>query len=261
MDVIHLTVGLLATNCYILYLPQGKGRLTEGFVLDPGADGRGCEEILEVLKRYNIKVKAIINTHGHADHILGNEVLRMATGCEVWMSKEESDIAADADKNISEMVCREESFVKQPMTGASKAVNAAKTVVVGKDCKATEAHKKVMPVCVKGSNFCFTGVDRFLEEGESIKLVDRPVLRVVSLPGHSPGGIGLITVDKRYAFLGDLIFEQGYGRTDLWGGDATALKKSLERIRKELKTDTIICPGHGESFMLKGRGYPFLPLL
>jgi len=205
MEIIRLTVGPLATNCYILYLPRGKGEPTEGFVIDPGGE---CKQILDVLKRYNIRVKAIINTHGHADHIFCNEVLRMATECEVWMSKEEADIAADAEKNTS---------------GYS------------------------------GEKFCFASVDRELEEGESVKLGEKVVLRVILLPGHSPGGIGLISTDRRYAFLGDLVFEQGYGRTDLFGGDAKALKKSLERIKKELTPDTFICPGHGEVFCLRQR--------
>lgn len=206
MEIIRLSVGLLATNCYILYLPLGKGQPTEGFVIDPGGD---CEQILGVLKRYNIQVRAIINTHGHADHILCNEILRMAVGCEVWMSKEEADIAADAEKNLSEYVC-------------------------------TDGNAK--------SGFCFAGVDRYLEDGESIKLGNKPVLRTIILPGHSPGGIGLITINKRYAFLGDLIFEQGYGRTDMYGGDAKALKMSLERIRKEILPQTVVCAGHGELF-------------
>lgn len=203
MEIIRITVGAFATNCYIVYSQLKKGKGAESIVIDPGGD---CEKITSTLRKYNLKPKSIINTHGHVDHIYCNEILKMVSGSEVWMSKEEADIAADAKKNGGWLV---------------------------------------------GENTIFAGVDRYLEEGEVISLGGRPLLRVVLLPGHSPEGVGLVSVDKKVAFLGDLIFEQeGYGRTDLYGGDAKALKESITKVFNDYPSDMMVFPGHGESFKL-----------
>ena len=45
-------------------------------------------------------------------------------------------------------------------------------------------------------------------------------------------------------FSGDTLFAGGYlGRTDLWGGDAAAIQRSLARLL-ELPDDTVVWPGH-----------------
>ena len=57
----HLTLGPLATNCYIL-----SDENNQGIIIDPAAKG---DKIIEVLKENNIDLKAILLTHGHYDHI------------------------------------------------------------------------------------------------------------------------------------------------------------------------------------------------
>ena len=199
MELICLPVGQLATNCYILYFPRDKGKGKEGFVIDPGGD---CDKILQVIDQYNISVRAIINTHGHADHIFCNETLKMALGCEVWMSEAAALVAGDKAKNMSEFA---------------------------------------------GMDVVYAGVDRELEEGEKIRL-GRDIFRVWFLPGHSPGGIGLVCKRAGRAFLGDLMFDVGWGRTDGYGGDIEVLRKSAKRVLSELGRDLIVYSGHGGSF-------------
>ncbi|MGP7987786.1 MAG: MBL fold metallo-hydrolase, partial [Desulfobaccales bacterium] len=60
-----LTVGLLEVNCYILGDEESK----EAVVIDPGGDE---EKILEALKRAELNLKYIIDTHGHFDHVDAN---------------------------------------------------------------------------------------------------------------------------------------------------------------------------------------------
>jgi hydroxyacylglutathione hydrolase len=71
-----LTVGLLEVNCYIL----GDEVTKEAVVIDPGGDE---EEILEVLNHHQFKLKLIIDTHGHFDHVDANQPLKDATGAQI----------------------------------------------------------------------------------------------------------------------------------------------------------------------------------
>lgn len=102
----------------------------------------------------------------------------------------------------------------------------------------------------------FTGVetdpppeaDRELKEGQIIKVGSKR-LRVIETPGHTPGGISLYV--KGAVFVGDLIFKDGVGRTDLAGGDSNMLDISIKKI-SELPKETIVYPGHGDEFKING---------
>jgi hydroxyacylglutathione hydrolase len=81
-----------------------------------------------------------------------------------------------------------------------------------------------------------------LEDG-SLKLGDLS-FQVLLSPGHSPGSICLYWEDRRALFSGDVVFNQGLGRTDLPGGDGELLKLSIRRLAA-LDVE-ILLPGHGE---------------
>ncbi len=83
---------------------------------------------------------------------------------------------------------------------------------------------------------------RLLREGDTVDLGNKEVLRVIHTPGHSPGSICLLS--ESCAFVGDVLFAGGVGRTDILGGDDEALARSLRRLL-ELPDDTIVYPGHG----------------
>jgi glyoxylase-like metal-dependent hydrolase (beta-lactamase superfamily II) len=69
-------------------------------------------------------------------------------------------------------------------------------------------------------------------------------LEVIQTPGHSPGSICLYRLDKKVLFTGDVVFNQGIGRTDLPGGSGEELKGSIKRI-SGLDTEYLL-PGHGD---------------
>ena len=71
MRIETVVVGPLEVNCYIVWDPETM----EGAVIDPGAEGKRIERIIEVTK---IKLKYIINTHGHVDHIGANKDIKDA---------------------------------------------------------------------------------------------------------------------------------------------------------------------------------------
>ena len=69
---------------------------------------------------------------------------------------------------------------------------------------------------------------------------------VMHLPGHSPGGIGLLLAGTPGILVcGDTIFRDGVGRTDLWGGDWDVLLRSIRERIFTLPADTRLVTGHG----------------
>jgi len=69
----RLCVGLLQTNCYIVGCEETK----EGAIIDPGGDAK---RILAEVERLGLRIKYVINTHGHFDHTLANKEVVKATG-------------------------------------------------------------------------------------------------------------------------------------------------------------------------------------
>jgi len=98
--------------------------------------------------------------------------------------------------------------------------------------------------------------DKFLEQGQFSVFPatagprlggGRFQFSVIHTPGHSPGSICLL--GKDHLFTGDVLFAQGYGRTDFPLGNEKEMFKSLKKLAK-LPKDLIIHPGHGESTSL-----------
>lgn len=70
MKVFHIPVTPFAMNCYIYFDENTK----EGIIFDPAAYTPDEEEqIKNIIEDNGIKIKYIINTHGHIDHIMGNK--------------------------------------------------------------------------------------------------------------------------------------------------------------------------------------------
>lgn len=64
-------------------------------------------------------------------------------------------------------------------------------------------------------------------------------------PGHSPGSVSYIFEDSGFAVVGDTLFKQSVGRTDLQGGNTSVLLSSIHDKLLMLNDETIIYPGHG----------------
>lgn len=88
--------------------------------------------------------------------------------------------------------------------------------------------------------------DMELSQGQEIDL-GTLTLEVLLTPGHSPGGVTFYEADEGVAFVGDVLFSSGIGRTDLYGGDSATLMRSIKDVLFALPEDTIIYPGHGPS--------------
>ena len=85
----------------------------------------------------------------------------------------------------------------------------------------------------------------FLKDGDQI-LLGEDSLEVLFTPGHSVGHIAFYNRKHGFVISGDLLFRMGIGRSDLPGGDAALLLKSIRQKLMVLPDDTIVYPGHGE---------------
>ena len=84
--------------------------------------------------------------------------------------------------------------------------------------------------------------DVLLEGGEKLNIAGFDI-DVIYTPGHSKDGVCYKLNDK--IFTGDAIFFQTYGRTDLFDGDLSTLKRSAAKLFA-LEGDYELLPGHGE---------------
>lgn len=82
MKVTAIPAGIYDANCYIISDENTK----EAIVLDPGGDG---EMILNQITKEGVKVKYILLTHGHADHVGAVDFLAKNLKVSVYLSEED----------------------------------------------------------------------------------------------------------------------------------------------------------------------------
>ena len=100
---------------------------------------------------------------------------------------------------------------------------------------------------------------RFIEEGDRIRLGSDD-LRVIFVPGHSPGHVALHAEAERFVIAGDALFQGSIGRTDLPGGDYDTLIRSIKEQLLVLDDDVVVHSGHGPDTTIgrERRMNPFL---
>ena len=85
--------------------------------------------------------------------------------------------------------------------------------------------------------------DEFIKEGDRLA-IDGFDISVIETPGHSPGGVCFKVDDC--LFVGDTLFYDSIGRTDLFGGSYDELMSSIQNKLLILPPDTNVYPGHGQ---------------
>lgn len=102
-------------------------------------------------------------------------------------------------------------------------------------------------------------VTTFLEAGDMIKIGEGE-LKVLHVPGHSPGSIALYDAVGGFVITGDALFSGSVGRTDLPGGSGPQLIKSIRTNLLTLPPATVVYPGHGPATTIAAEmsGNPFL---
>lgn len=88
-------------------------------------------------------------------------------------------------------------------------------------------------------------IDEPLKEGDSLTIGGEDV-RVLSVPGHSPGSLVLYFPKSGWAITGDVLFRGSIGRTDLVAGNHKLLVDGIRKKLLTLPSSTIVFPGHGD---------------
>ena len=177
-------VGVITNECNSGFdsgSDTGNNSGVEVYLIDSGCTEIDGEYVLDVLKAFfeqlgqTFTLKAIITTHGHADHCGAHNFLRDETGCQVWAAKHEQ--------------------------GAMETPIIQGTVLWGGYPPHEMRTLFFMPST--------TGVDRFISKDDVIELSGGRKLTFMPLKGHSYETLGAIITGKnehKVIFPGDNIF-------------------------------------------------------
>ena len=185
-------------NTLVFHLPDRE----DCIVFDPGMQPGA---IIELLDERSLTPAAILNTHGHADHIAGNETLK--------------DRWPEAPLVIGE---RDAGKLRDPVANLSAGY--------GFDLLSPPADKTV------------NGGDTYEAAGMTWQVLDTPGHcegHVSFLLAPLKEG------DKMHLVAGDVLFRGSVGRTDFPDGDFETLRKSIHTQLFTLPDEAIVYPGHG----------------
>lgn len=121
---------------------------------------------------------------------------------------------------------------------------------------------KVLAVLITHSHFDHIGALRNFLTKRSIKIFKKSSLeekeytignfnfRCIYTPGHSKDSVSFFFEENNCMFVGDFIFKESIGRTDLPGGDNNDMKESLNKLLTFDESITLY-PGHDDETTLK----------
>jgi glyoxylase-like metal-dependent hydrolase (beta-lactamase superfamily II) len=197
-----LPVGVLQCNCSV----YGDEASREGMVVDPGDN---VSEILNVVNRHGLTIKAIVITHAHIDHIGGAEKLKKATGAPVYMNENDAGLAdrLDVQAQWLGMATPSRPDVDSPARDGD-------TLRVG----STEAHVMHTPGHTQGSICLFIPADNKVIAGDTLF---RDSIGRTDLPGGDGRQI-LQSIHTRLLTLPEeTVVIPGHGETTTIGREKT----------------------------------------
>ncbi len=193
-----MALGPFQANCYLVTCPETR----ETVVIDPGAEPKTISKVIEDAA---LKVVAIVNTHGHVDHVGAGTALKEATGAPVLIHSGDVSMLKSPLLSLSNLL---------PGGGGVAKVSADRGLADGD----TVAFGKMALVVRHSPGHSPGGICLVLErepEAESI------------------------------CFSGDTLFAGSVGRTDFPGGDWKTLEESIRGVIYALPDRTVVLPGHG----------------
>ncbi len=210
MRVIPFRVPPFDNSVYILVDDR-----RDAIVIDPSMAER---EVMASLRDEDLSLLAILNTHGHNDHIYGNAAVKEATRARLAIHR------LDAYRLDS---------------ATSPGTSPETRAMIG------SLIEQVPPATA----------DDLLEEGPVRYLADVD-MQALHTPGHTEGSTTFHLPAEGLLFTGDLLFAGNIGRVDLPGGDPVQMEESLRRVAA-LPPETRVFPGHGAPTSI-GRELPWL---
>lgn len=182
-------------------------------VIDPGES----EQLLQILKKNEWEPELILLTHEHCDHMAGLDALRDAYP--------QARFAATA-------VCN--SGIQ------SMRLNMSRIMEVYLYFRGKPG--------IHYEPFVCRPADEIIAEDEQLHWRGH-TLRLVPLPGHTPGSVGIF-LDEKTFFCGDYLIPGEDPILRFPGGDAKIYEEITAPFLRSLLPGTRICPGHRESFVL-----------
>ena len=85
----------------------------------------------------------------------------------------------------------------------------------------------------------------YVKDGEIVHAMDGFDLKVITTPGHTPGGVCYYCETEKLLLTGDTLFNGSVGRTDFPGGSSEDLVDSIKNKLFELPENTQVLCGHG----------------
>jgi hydroxyacylglutathione hydrolase len=176
-------------------------------VVDPGV---GVAEYLdEVLSTHRLEPAAVLLTHGHIDHTFSVTPVCGANDVPAYIHPDDADLLSD------------------PARGFGPAIGQ---------------------MFAAGLDWTEPADVRPLPDGGSVQIAGMAIT-VDHAPGHTRGSVLFRLPDaedsRDLVLSGDVLFAGSIGRTDLPGGDYTAMMRSLATKILPLADETVVLPGHG----------------
>jgi len=193
-----LPVGMLQCNCSVF----GDETTHEGLVVDPGDD---IEDILEIVRRHDLAVKAIVITHAHIDHIGGAQKLKRATSAPIYMNSNDRALQQMMDVQAGWLGTEtpEEAAVDVDARDGEK-------LVLG----ATEVHVLHTPGHTQGSISLWMPSEQKLVAGDTLF---RDSIGRTDLPGGNGRQILRSIHDKLLPLPEETVVIPGHGETTTIG--------------------------------------------
>ena len=97
LKVKNIISGQFEVNCYLVYDVTTKAAI----IIDPGEDDKSVIKEIESLA---LKPELLINTHGHFDHILSDDIIRKKYNIPLAIHKDDVVFLSDINKNASYII-------------------------------------------------------------------------------------------------------------------------------------------------------------